>query len=482
MRADRSRPPEVGPDPSFTFPRIARHTLHNGLQVRTVEHHTVPVVTMVVQVDGGAVADPRGREGLAAITADMVDEGTGSLSAIEVSDGLARIGAEYDVDVGADATCFSLTTLSRFAERGASLLADILIRPSLRANDFDRVRQLRLDRLRQLKDLPPAVAERAFLRLMYGEHPYGHLPIGNALALGALHLEDVAAFHAERFRPSCATIVVAGPLSHDGLLRLADEAFSGWSEASRPADVHGAADAEPTAFAEASASAGASADTSAPKAAFAEQPLPPTRLAVVPREGAPQSELRIGHLSARRDTPDYPALLVMNAVLGGQFVSRINLKLREEKGYTYGARTGFDWRRGMAPFSLQASVHTASTADAISDCLAELEGITGSRPPSEREMSLAKKSLTRGYPRSFETAQQVARAVAQLALYGLPDTYFEEFVPRVHAVGPADVVRVGKQYVDPARAVTLVVGDYGAVAESLRPLGLGEPQLLPADA
>jgi predicted Zn-dependent peptidase len=455
MRADRSRLPEVGPDPAFTFPLIARHTLHNGLQVRTVEHHTVPVVTMVVQVDGGAVADPRGREGLTAITADMVDEGTGSLSAIEVSDGLARIGAEYDVDVGADATCFSLTTLSRFAGRGASLLADILIRPSLRERDFDRVRQLRLDRLRQLKDLPPAVAERAFLRLMYGEHPYGHLSIGNALALGALELDEVAAFHAARFRPSRVTIVLAGPLSHDGLLRLAEEAFSGWPEASTPVDAQIVADAA--------------------------QAASPTRLAVVPREGAPQSELRIGHLSARRDTPDYPALLVMNGVLGGQFVSRINLKLREEKGYTYGARTGFDWRRGIAPFSLQASVHTASTADAISDCLAELDGIRGSRPPSEREMSLAKASLTRGYPRSFETAQQVARSVAQLALYGLPDTYFEEFVPRVNAVGPADVIRAAERYVDPARAVTLVVGDYQAIAESLGLLGLGEPQLLPAD-
>lgn len=455
MRADRSRLPDVGPDPAFRFPLVVRHTLHNGLQVRTVEHHTVPVVTMVVQVDVGAVADPRGQEGLAAITADMVDEGTGSLSAIEVSEGLARIGAEYDVDVGADATCFSLTTLSRVAERGASLLADMLIRPSLRDSDFDRVRQLRLDRLRQLKDLPPAVAERAFLRLMYGEHPYGHLPIGNALALGVLELEDVAAFHAARFRPSRATIIVAGPLSHGGLLRLAEGAFSGWPEASIPVDVHAPADVE--------------------------QAVSPTRLVVVPRDGAPQSELRIGHLSARRNTPDYPTLLVMNAVLGGQFVSRINLKLREEKGYTYGARTGFDWRRGIAPFSLQASVHTASTADAISDCLAELDGIRGSRPPSEREMSLAKASLTRGYPRSFETAQQVARSVAQLALYGLSDTYFEEFGPQVDAVDPADVIRAAERYVDPARAVTLVVGDYQAIAESLRPLGLGEPQLLPAD-
>ena len=455
-RADRSRLPDVGPDPPFRFPRIVRHTLPNGLQVRTVEHQTVPVVTMVVQVEAGAVADPLGREGLAAITADMLDEGVGSLSAIEVSEGFARIGAQYDADVGADAMHLSLTTLSRFAERGAALLADILVRPSLRAGDFDRVRQMRLDRLRQLKDLPSAVAERAFLRLMYGEHPYGHLAIGTAEALGALALEDVAAFHAARFRPSGATITVAGPLSHDGLLRLVDDAFSAWSEAGTAADVQ------------------ALPEVGSPEAAS------PSRLAVVPRDGAPQSELRIGHLSAQRNTPDYPALLVMNAVLGGQFVSRLNLKLREEKGYTYGARSGFDWRRGIAPFSLQASIHTASTADAISDCLAELDGIRGARPPSEREMWLAKASLTRGYPRGFETAQQVARSVTRLALFGLPDTYFEEFVPRVQAVEVADVIRVAERYVDPARAAVLVVGDYQSIAESLRPLGLGEPQLLPA--
>ena len=456
MRADRSRMPEVGPDPTFRFPAVARHTLDNGLQVRTVEHHTVPVVSMVVQVDGGAVADPPGREGLAAITADMLDEGTGSLSAIEVSEGLARIGAQFDIDVGADATQLSLTTLSRFADRGAGWLAELLTRPSLRASDFDRVRQMRLDRLRQLKDLPAAVAERAFLRLIYGDHPYGHLAIGNAVALGATTLEEVTAFHAVSFRPSCTTVTVVGPLEHDGLLRLVAGALSGWSDSSTLVD--------------------------APPPVVASQPAGQSRLTVVSREGAPQSELRIGHLSARRDSPDYPALLVMNAVLGGGFASRLNLKLREEKGYTYGARSGFDWRRGIAPFALRASVHTAATADAISDCLAELDGLRGARPPSEGEMVLAKASLTRGYPRGFETAQQVARSVARLALYGLPDTYFEEFVPRVQAIEAADVMRVAERHIDPARAVTLIVGDYQTIEESLRPLGLGEPQLLPADA
>jgi len=455
MRVDRSRLPGVGPDPDFRFPLVARHTLPNGLQVRTVEHHTVPVVSGVLQIRGGAGADPRGEEGLVAITADMIDEGTGALSAIEVSEGFARIGAEYDADIGPDAVSFGLTALSRFVEPGLSLLASIVVRPSLRETDFDRVRTLRLDRLRQLNDLPPAVAERAFLRLMYGEHPYGHLPIGTDAALRACRLERVADCHAAMFQPSRATLVLVGPMPHERLLALAGEAFGAWN-GDGTAGMTPADQTEP--------------DEAAP------------RLAIVPRAGAAQSELRIGHLSARRSTPDYPALLVMNAILGGQFVSRLNLRLREEKGYTYGARTGFDWRRGLAPFSLQASVHTAATADAIGDTLAEFDAIRGARPPSDEEMDLAKASLTRGYPRNFETAPQVARSVSQLALYDLPDSYFEDFIPRVSAVGSADVVRAAARYVDPARAATLVVGDHEAVAASLAALGLGEPRLLPIDA
>lgn len=452
MAVDRSRLPGVGADPAFRFPNIVRHTLSNGLDLRTVEHRAVPVVTIVVQVEGGSGADPSRQEGLAAITADMVDEGTGSLSAIDVSDAIARLGADYDVDVGADVTTFSLTTLARFAERGMSLLADLVVRPSLREADFQRVRQLRLDRLRQLKDVAPAVAERAFLRLLYGEHPYGHLTIGTDSALRSLTVGDVAGFHQGRFVPLQSTLIVAGDMTHEEMRALAERVFGAWEDQAVPVAWGRASEIEP-----------------AQEAAV--------RLALVPREGAAQSELRIGHLSARRNTPDYPALLVMNSVLGGQFVSRVNLKLREEKGFTYGARTGFDWRRGRAPFSLSASVHTAATAEAVQDAHAELEGLRGSRPVISTELALAKASLTRGYPRNFETAGQVARGVAQLALYGLPDTYFQEFVPKVNAVTGDDVTRVAAAYLDPSRLTTLVVGDHPAVVDSLSRL-FGDPVLM----
>ena len=455
MPVDRSSLPPVGSDPDFLFPAIVRHTLSNGLEVRTVEHHAAPVVTLVLQVEGGSGADPAAREGLAAITADMVDEGTGTFSAIDVSDALARIGADYDLDIAPDVTTFSLTTLERFSERGARLLADLLIRPSLREADFQRVRQLRLDRLRQLKDVAPAVAERAFLRLMYGAHPYGHLSIGTDSALRALSIAEVVGFHGSRFVPSQSTMVIAGDMTHEAMRALAEASFGGWMNSSAPIPSQRASDIDP------------------PDSLKA-------RLTIVPREGAAQSELRIGHLSARRNTPDYPALLVMNSVLGGQFVSRINLKLREEKGYTYGARTGFDWRRGLAPFALHTSVHTAATADAVRDAQAEIEDLRGARPVTADELALAKASLTRGYARNFETAAQVARAVAQLALYGLPDTYFQEFMPNVNAVTQHDIAQVATRYLDPGRLATLVVGDHAAIAEPLKRL-FGDAVVVPPE-
>ena len=443
-RVDRSRLPDVGPDPPFTFPDVVRHTLASGLEVRTIEHHSVPVITFVLQVDGGSGSDAAGEEGLAAITADMVDEGTGMLSAIEVSDALARLGAEYDVDVGADATVFSLTTLTRFADRGAGIFADLLTRPSLRQDDFDRVKQLRLDRLRQLKDLPPAVAERAFLRLLYGTHPYGHLAIGDEASLAGLTLAQVASFHRQRFIPSRSSLVVGGAMSHDELLVLAEQAFGDWAdEGMLNGAAAAAADIRP-------------ADSG-------------KHIAIVAREGAAQSELRIGHLSARRDTPDYPALIVMNAVLGGQFVSRVNLKLREEKGYTYGAAAGFDFRRGRGPFTMRTAVETSVTVPALLEARRQVESPLH-EPVTQRELDDARNYLRGTFPLRFGAAAPVSATVAGLSVIGLNVEELDRYRDAVTAVDAAAVTQVALDLSREAERI-VVVGDAAQIAEPLRAEG-----------
>jgi zinc protease len=451
---DRSALPATGPALAFRFPRMETRVLESGLEIRALAHRSVPVVSVVLILPGGSSSDPADRPGLAALTADLIDEGSGGQDALEVADRLARLGADLDIDVSVDATVISVTALARFLRPVLEVLHEIVTAPTLADADFARVRHLRLDRLRQLRDHAPAVAERAFARLLYRDHPYGHLTIGTEAALEAMTADEVRAFHRGTYVPEGATLVIAGDASHHALLDEAAGAFGGWARATSTAN-RAAAMAHPP-------------------------PRPVDRLAVVPRPGAAQSELRIGHLCASRDTPDYHALLLLNTILGGQFVSRVNLNLREDKGYTYGARTGIDLRRGLGPFVLQMSVQTEVTAAAITEGLREITLIRGEKPATEAERDLAVASLTLGYPRGFETAQQVARAVAQLALHRLPDSYFEDFVPAVSRLSVADVTRVAERYLDPSRLVTLIVGDHDLIAASLPTLNLGEPVILDA--
>jgi zinc protease len=450
-KADRSRLPVPQPTRGLPFPAIDKSTLPNGMRVWTVRHPQVPLVAFMLLVRRGAASDPQGRDGLAAVTADMLDEGSGERSAIEIHEALARLGAQFDTDIGSDATVASVTVLSRFAQRALGLLSDIVVRPALREEDFTRVRQLRLHRLTQLRDMPSALADRAFLRLLYGAHPYGHSPIGSETTLASMTVDDVRAFHARTIRPAVATLIAVGDCDHGAIVRLATEAFADWI---------GGADAEVS-------------DGDAPPQAAA--------ITVVPRPRAPQSELRIGHVAAARSTPDYHPLVVANTILGGQFVSRINLNLREHKGLTYGARTSFEFRRLAGPFALQASVQTSGTAVAIQESIAEIAGIRGERPVTGDELALGIAALTRGYARSFETGEQIGRAAMQLALYDLPDDYFEQFVPRIEAVTADDVSRVTARHLDPARLVTVVVGDLDAIGRDLGALSHAELAVLPPD-
>jgi zinc protease len=455
-RVDRSRLPDLGPDPVFHFPRIAKRQLSNGLAVWTVEHRSVPVVTLVLLLGVGSATDPADCPGLASLTGDMLDEGAGTRNALQVNDELARIGAQFETEVGPDATILTLTTLARFGPRALALVADLVARPQFDAREFDRVQQLRANRLRQLRDVPPALADRAFAPLLYGDHPYGHLAIGTEDALQRITLEQVREFHVRAYRPMETTLIAVGDGSHVDLADAAEAAFRGWD---------GAATRDPGIMASL-------------QRALEPPPMAPSQLAVIDRPSAAQSELRIGHVAVPRSTPDYHALLLLNMVLGGQFVSRVNMNLREDKGVTYGARTAFEFRRGPGPFQLQASVQTSATAVAIAEVLAEIADIGTTRPVSGPELALARAALTRGYPRNFETAEQIARSTAQLALYGLPDDYFERFVPTVSSLGLDAIARVAAAHLHPDRLVALVVGDRAAIEPTLGRLPFGAPATL----
>jgi zinc protease len=418
------------------------------------------MVSLALVLPAGSASDPHHRPGLASLAADMLDEGSGDRSALEIQEALARIGTELDTDVGPDSVVLSLSLLDRFVPDALALLADIVVGPRLDPADLDRVRTLRLNRIRQLRDVPGVNAEVVFAREVYGSHPYGHLTIGTSGSLAEVTQADVAGFHRRHYVPARAVLVAAGAIEEETFARQAEDAFSGW-------------------LAEADAEAPAS------MAGVLDSPLPSgtdshRRLVIVDRAGAAQTELRVGHLGAPRRTPDFHALVLLNAILGGHFSSRLNLNLRERRGFTYGVRSAFDFRQMAGPFSVQTSVQTDATADAVAEILGELRAIRRDRPASDDERGLSEATLTKGYPRSFETPGQVARGVAQMAVYDLPDDTFAVFCPRIRALTPADLERTAGQYLHPDGAIVVAVGDCSRIRAGLEGLGIGDAAVVEA--
>lgn len=454
--ADRTRLPVPGAVPPVRFPPVREGRLSSGLRLRTVEHAGPPVVTCVLTLPVGSASDPDRQPGLVALTADLLDEGSMTRPALELHVALDRIGARLGTVVGTDALTVSLTTLGRFAAEGLRLLAEIVVTPRFDAADVDRVRQLRRNRLRQLRTVPGAVADRVLLETLYPAHPYGHLGIGTDESLEGLDVDDVRRFHQEALGLGSATLVAVGALSHSELADAAEQAFG-----DLPAE--------------------------APDAGVVVDPsdLPPpgpasARLVLVDRPGAVQTELRVGHVGAARLTPDYHALLALNMVLGGQFSSRLNQRLREEKGYTYGVRSAFDCRRAPGPFSVEAGVQADATVESVQEVLAQMSAIGDDRPVTSSEIDLARAALTRGFARGFETAGQVARGIARLVSQRLPADYYDTFVPMVESVQIGAVTAAARVHLRAEEATVVAVGPAERYSDALADLGLGLPTLVEA--
>jgi zinc protease len=412
------------------FPSIQRDELASGLRVWSLPWTPVPIVTIALLLERGSAQDPADRPGLASLTADLIDEGAGGRDAVQLSDAFARLGTHLDVDVSPDATLLSMTTLAKNLDPALALLGDVLIRPHLAESDLLRIRDLRLNRLRQLKTSASAVAERAFLAAVFGPHPYGHGTFGTSRTLEAASLDDVRAFHQRMFRAARATLIVAGDAPAAAVAESARKHLGGWR------------------------SGGPDPEARIPVPA----PMPP-QCVMIDRPGAPQSELRIGHLGPERRVPEYHALVVLNAALGGQFTSRINQQLREAKGYTYGARTSFDFRCVRGSFSCDTSVQGDATIEAIGDVLAAFDAAGSTHPIDGGELARAKGSLTRGYVRHFETPAHLVRAAIDLAKFQLPDDTFDRYVPEVAAVTAGAVLDAARRFIRAAECAAVIVGD-----------------------
>jgi zinc protease len=447
----RAQRPPPGPASPLSLPVPRQLTLPNGLTVLLVESRRLPVISANLVVLAGSDRNPAERPGLAAFTADMLDEGTRTRDTLQIARDLGSLGATLATASSTDFSSVALRTLTPNADAAFALMADVALNPAFKEEELARVRTSRLTQFQQQRDNPTAIAQRVFNAELYGtRHPYGFTELGTQQSLQQISRADLEAFWKAGFTPGNAALIVAGDLDLKTLEALARKHFGAW-QGGRPAPVELAATAAAA-----------------------------RRFVVVDRGSSPQTALRIGAVGVPRASPDYVPLQVMNGILGGLFSSRINLNLRERNGFTYGASSGFGFRRGAGPFVIQTGVRADATAPAIREIFKEVAGMRAEQVAAQ-ELALSKDSFARSLPGLFETSGDAAGSAGQIFVYGLPLDYYNRLPAQVEAVTAAEVQRVMRAHVDPEKLLVVAVGDRAALDPELRKLELGAVEVRAAD-
>jgi predicted Zn-dependent peptidase len=444
---DRSHPPALEAAPGLNLPPIQKRRLSNGLPVWVIETHEVPLVQVTLIVGAGSGDDPAGKFGVGSMTAAMLDEGAGARSALELADAVEFLGATLTTGSSFDESVVRLNVPVRRLTDALPLMADVALRPTFPLADLDRLRQERLTALLQGRGDPQAIATRAFSRLVFGAmHRYGTSGQGTEATLKALAPADLRTFHAAFYQPSNATLVVVGDVGVDAVMPMLESVFGPWTNrgAIRRATV-------PTAPALASG-----------------------QIYIVDKPDAAQSVIQIGGIGVSRSTPDYFPIQIANTILGGSFSSRLNLNLREQHGYAYGAGSGFDMRLSAGIFAARAAVQTDKTADALHEFFNELDAI-GAKPVTSEELARATNYLALSFPGQFETSGDLSQQLEELIVYGLPEDYYSRYVAEIQKVTIADVQRIAKKYVTPSTFAVLIVGDRRTIEPGIRALKLPQP-------
>jgi zinc protease len=447
----RSQPPAPGVARAMQLPVPVSFELANGLTVLLNERPGLPIVSARLVVKTGSDANPVDKPGLANFTAAMLDEGTASRSALEIADQVANLGGTLATASTMDATQVSGGSLRRTFPALLDLLADVVRHPSFPADEVDRQRASRLASLVQQRENPGQVANAAMAAALYGPaHPYGFTELGTEASNKALTRADMEQFWTRNFVPNNAALIVSGQISAADLRSLAEKAFGDWARG---------APAQPSMAPPATTSA---------------------RLVLVDIPGAPQTQVRVASVGAARSTPDYEPLSIMNEALGGLFSSRINLNLREQNGYTYGARSQFVFRRAAGPFLVASGIRTDVTAPAVAEIFKEVRRMRDTLLTPD-ELALAKDSITRSLPSEFETTTRITASVASLYTYDLGLDYYTKLPARLEAVTAEQAKAVAMKYLVPDNLIVVAVGDRARIGADLAKLKLGRLEVRNAD-
>ncbi|HZO17531.1 MAG TPA: pitrilysin family protein [Gemmatimonadaceae bacterium] len=452
---DRSKLPEAGPSPESEFPTIATATLSNGLKVYLAERRGVPLVNFNLMVDAGFAADHRGVLGTASLAMNMLDEGTKTRNALQISDDLQRFGAQLGTGSDVDVSTVFLSTLRESMDSSLAIFADVILNPSFPQADFDRLQKLQLAQIQREKVTPQQMALRVFPVLLYGSgHAYG-IPLtgsGTEESVSKLRRNDLIEFHRTWFKPNNASIIVVGATTLAEITPRLERLFGAW----RPGEV--------------------------PKkniGQVAHQPR--STVYVIDRPGSEQSIIFAGHVAPPKRNPREIALTAMNEILGGSFTSRVNMNLRENKHWSYGAFSILFDARGQRPFIVLAPVQTDKTKESLAEVASELRGLASNRPATAEELSKVQANLTLSLPGRWETNNAVGNSIEEIVRFDLPHDYYRTFASNVRALKLADLTSVATETIQPDKLIWVVVGDRAKIEAGIRELNLGPLQFIDAD-
>jgi zinc protease len=453
--ADRSRLPEPGQPSEARFPQLERAELSNGLKLVLARRPSIPQVRFDLLLDAGYAADQSGIPGTASLALAMLDEGTIQRNALEISDQLAQLGANLVTGSKLDVSRVSLEALKENLDASLAIYADVILNPSFPRNDLERLRKQRLAQIQQEKADPVGLALRVFPGLLYGSgHAYANPWTGSGTeeSTSRIQRENLVRFHRDWFKPNHATMVIVGATSMGEIRPKLERLFAGWKPGAIP---------------------NKSIATVAPQ----ERPT----LYLLDRPGSIQSLIIAGNIAPPKANPKEVGIQTMNAVLGSDFSSRVNMNLREDKHWAYGAFTFFRDARGQRPFVAYAPVQTDKTKEAIIELDKELRGILGERPIQPDELSRAQASLTLTMPGSWETMGALAGAIEDIVTFGLDDRYYDTFADKVRAQTIQDLTTVAGEVIHPNKLTWVIVGDRSKIEPGLGELKLGEIQLIDSE-
>jgi zinc protease len=452
---DRSKVPTPGPSPDVKFPELQRATLSNGLKVVLAERHSIPVVDFNLLIDAGYASDQFATPGTAKLAMAMLDEGTTHRTSLQISEELALLGATLTTGSNLDESNVSLSSLKTNLDASLDIFADIILNPSFPESDFKRLQKLQQDGIQNEKSEPTQMALRVFPRILYGSnHAYGNPFTGSGTesSVSKLTRADVEKFHKTWFRSNNATVVIVGDTNLAEIKPKLEARFREWKTGDVPA-----------------------------KNVSTVGHQPKSLVYLMDRPGSIQSILMAAEVAPPKSDPDEIAIDTMNSILGGSFTSRINMNLREDKHWSYGALSILVGARGQRPFIAYSSVQTDKTKESIAEIGKELHDILEKRPITDAEATKALNNAILRLPGSWETMDAVAGSIAEIVRYELPDNYFRTYPEKLRSLQVAQLSAAAHKVIQPDKLVWLVVGDRSKIEAGIRELGLGEIRLIDTD-